>query len=522
MARYNLVDSTNLDGRRIFCMPIAEPPPGVIVDYGINQIRYSPRYIDGPPRELEVRVADTDGFPEVEVGLPAPSMRLNSMASGWLTLNLSNPEPRLILDTPGFTVGLGIPWYQRWADKGLLPTQITYNNIDLDWTSRLVDPLRAGGDILINGLQLPLSAAPADASNYIDDFLAGNSLKSIFAESFAVIGAAGRIPETTDRLFRLSAHYDAVRSMHPRELLNLLFWREEADEFLNPALVSPPPEKYYHPLLRQLNSIDEMKLRPPLRTSKRIEWEARQEITWRAKSWGFPNRLLDANGNSVLQNPRIQNDADLRFYASYNKCNVFVSEICFRSGFRTIVYAPNRRYWRANAMASHGSADDRTAEATHIQQNGKTWALKRVPSFRQAFRSAKSAVQVQLAIDQTNHRISEEGRAYLIAIRRRDTDAKGDLRPGHVVLLESLTSVGRDSKDADDDRDFHEIGSLQANILEAATASARAGSISINNLVRSGFNYDMVSLLEIHPGGDPTEAWGIEDLIVRQGAWPGP
>jgi len=127
---------------------------------------------------------------------------------------------------------------------------------------------------------------------------------------------------------------DFPKFMHPRAFFSLLFWREECDPVYNAS-----PNEYDHPLLWKMmdgrengmhgnyHDDDWLGLRPPLRIYKRVEWEARLTHELHHADWQTSGSLSD-----VLRNPLIGT-----FAAGRSKCNLFVGEMAFRSGFRTFV-----------------------------------------------------------------------------------------------------------------------------------------------------------------------------------------
>lgn len=200
-------------------------------------------------------------------------------------------------------------WFiMNWLDKGYVPKWITYENLEN------IPPLLDNPQTLINATQ--------------------------------AIGKSGRTE--AGFMVKVSVEYQrstdtAILGMHPSELLSLLFWQRDGDPCFGSAIENPPIEDtetlsriYAHPLLSKLmlfNARGEranfddrywLGLRPPLRTSIRLEWEVRQTHLFHHANWQNDGSLA-----GITQNPHVH-----RSLEGSSKCNIFTGEMSFRSGFR--------------------------------------------------------------------------------------------------------------------------------------------------------------------------------------------
>jgi len=234
-------------------------------------------------------------------------------------------------------------WYSSWINNSVIqgPSKIIYENVETTNIS-MCGPIHAG----------------------------------------EIIGNAGQDPEDPEdpegkRQLKLCIQYNTDNDidhkfMHPREFFSLLFWQEKYDELYTPSIQwdatcmdfsNDPDSPYRHPLVQRMmrskedgtsitngrtyENDDWLGLRPPLRTYKRVEWEAKRELTNNGEKWAGDKALIK-DGKCLLQNPFIyrgivnanncnESDANRLPYCGYAKCNIFAGEIAFRSGFKVFV-----------------------------------------------------------------------------------------------------------------------------------------------------------------------------------------
>jgi hypothetical protein len=275
--------------------------------------------------------------------------------------------------------------------------------------------------------------------------------------------------------------------MSPRELMYLAFG--ELSQFST-----------QHPLFLRMNQVTVLRrrpdntlistagmaMRPPLRTSRRLIWEAEKEaaidealrLANQAPHWGSkypkknPTVICQLGADSLF-------DKKFRRYTRDNhsngivygnlagstKCNVFVGDLCVRAGFRTLMHeirTSNGYGWHtidAGSFTNHGRTaigGSATLQLAAVpmtgvddSQHNKEWGLARTRMLTNV--PLNNAAAKQAAIDAVNKLIAEEGRVLIVAgVRRRvgptsvaSTGAcpQADFKPqaGHIVFMESLT-----------------------------------------------------------------------------------
>ncbi|MCK4398672.1 MAG: hypothetical protein KAV25_06740 [Methanophagales archaeon] len=378
-----------------------------------------------------------------------------------------------------------VSWFYNWLLAETIPNKIIYENIiNVNPTPCMV---RAGVKI-------------GEMGNHPTD----DSKKQIKIS----IGYAGSNP----------------RFMHPREFFSLLFWREECDPFYTDT-----PIDYDRPLLKKMmrlyddgssvinersepvddigdvldnvfhcdENIDSwLGLRPPLRTYKRVEWEARVTHVVHHDNWQTAGSL-----RGVLRNPLIVGTA-----ARASKCNIFAGEMAFRAGFRVFVHRASGtrlQYDNCSTLASkhcidpscneneifptrRGGVSSRLPRITH---NGDTYQIS-LPYGIKRYVSATNS-------DFINGNISTGGRV-IIHSRRGYTDPIGAVM-GHVVILAHLDRVLSNN--------------IRGTILDQHCT--RVDIPKACNYRRPCGGCDGPTgraFIELIPGGDPTEEWGVIDL----------
>ncbi len=105
-----------------------------------------------------------------------------------------------------------------------------------------------------------------------------------------------------------------------------------------------------------------MILRPPLRTWARVMWEAGLEETHRQASWAEPPGISAGTIFNSLrrQRPNHPAHADPLTYSTTgtvdtNKCNLFVSDLAIRSGFKACIHHIQEPLWHYIDAASYAN-----------------------------------------------------------------------------------------------------------------------------------------------------------------------
>jgi hypothetical protein len=173
----------------------------------------------------------------------------------------------------------------------------------------------------------------------------------------------GRAEEVRISILYSDSQDDSPKYVHPAEFLSLLFWMEKydpllaADESIRSAIrshdisnidFSDDSNKAYESKLIQKMMVKNesgsdsdfmddtwLGLRPPLRTIQRVRWEVIKEHLTENFS-GLWDRGCDVS--SRLKNPYVYKRGG---YSSsgITKCNIFVADMLYRAGFKTIVAA---------------------------------------------------------------------------------------------------------------------------------------------------------------------------------------
>lgn len=578
MVPWNLVDnlsaSMTLEGsRRAFYPPLASLPPGRDETPQVNPLQYG--LIDewdhvNRPTVLTFAIniaSPPSGFAD-DAGLPDPALRLHAVAGGLLRYRPAEGEggPSLELEMPQFLGAVAAPWWGRWVEAERFPNRLVYDHIDEGALNDILDALQPVNESVEGeapqapdhyGVRLPQEVStPQEKDDFVAEFLAGNEVCFLDVSPGAVIGAAAVAdpqlagdPMAT-RLLRLRAYYwwppgeDEPWPMNPRELLHLLFGDDSAEVSSHPLLQAIDDHGQSQPGLETRT----MRLRPPLRTSARVLWEAQWEVDHDAARradgqvarWAPLARSevgeTGPDGQGSRVGPRMFNsyqrdDPDVAGgvrtfnagnYATHNKCNILVAEACLRAGFRVPLIpqqAPTFHYNNASSqtnlihVASQGG-DERAAVTGIGDDNDRIWAW----GLDGWIRAQEPADRE----DAVNHAISVEGRCIVLAGARTGM--------GHIVLVEELRGEPMLTEAAGEG-----MTSCPAMIVEA-TGTANPGDDRPSPYRRPGAERRVrtfvltgvaggtgvpserkvrIHLLEVHPGGDPDTAAGLQDLNLE-------
>jgi hypothetical protein len=598
---WNLVDSLSpLNGRRMFYPPLSALPPGGPEDLrqaeaGQFSVSDEWDHLTRPTRlTFKIRIQPLDGAGFAADGdLPDPAIRLHAVGAGMVRFHPASQvegQParlaRLELEMVDFAQPIQVPWWQRWVDAQLCPRRLIYENVDIDIMEGLLASLQPVSQVDLEGqpivpehygLRLPREiTSPEAKQEFIDAFLAGNLACMLEASAGAFIGAAAPVPDPVEdvsppREIRLQAYYWPVPQgqepppMNPRELFHLLFG-DSSEEALG------------HPLLRAIDDRGRlqtdrletrtMRLRPPLRTSARVFWEAQWEIEndqerhengevrrWaplRTENRGKPNEVQESpgpDGQGSRIRPRLFNQYDQLFsarmhrynsgdYFSRDKCNIFVSDICLRAGFRVLVVrqlTPTYHYALAKQITDR-------AHFASTRRGGNGQPIQRAPIMGAGTHSDRilgwglyywlRQFAGERREEEVNHAIEVEGRCIVLAGARGRNRDNTRYRAGHVVLVKEILDEPKLLDVAEEG-----LHSCAATILEASGeptpnspqvdlpgARKRPGAVERQRTFVLGTSphvvgtrcqdHVRVQLLEVHPGGDPDTAAGLEDLHV--------
>jgi hypothetical protein len=516
--------------RRAFYPPLACIPPGETAVRAVNPAVFTPSETTVGVDDKVLTIRITPPF-AAEGALPDPAYRLHAMAPGTVRFEPRNAtfEDRLILEMPMFLAPINAPWWQRWIEARCLPYQIIYENVDRADLEARLRAIALGSSSF--GLDFPPEIMlETQRSAFVTDFMTGAAGHIMSAEAGAYIGTAATDPAGgADRVLMLHARYNGhtdanPRFMNPREFLNLLFSNDSA-------------ESISHPLMLRFDAVGlaqaglesrTMRLRPPLRTFGRLEWEANLEINSHQANWA-PTGMLGAARfyNTHARDGRTFNTGG---YTGSNKCNLFTSDIALRSGFRAAIHDVSTTAWHyvdanshANLVHSAAGATDRVGVMGRVEDAATTWAWK----FENWIR-AQTPADLQTSL---NDLITSEGRCLVLAGARGRRfinqncggsngicDCTTALRLngiGHIVLVREVLSQPTLAATVGEGLQSIRVRTLEASGggAESRTATFQTGGAAAAAAGLTGFI--RLHLFELHPGGDPDTVAGLRNLNTR-------
>jgi hypothetical protein len=508
---WNLVESLSggTSPRRAFYAPLASIPPSSTTIRTVFPSAFTPSAdtLASGDKVLNVRIAQPFS-PEGE--LPDPAMRLHAMAPGTVRFEPADATmlDRLILEMPMFLTPLNVPWWERWMDADCLPYQIIYENVDRAELQARIESIPLVTPAPLHGLSLPAEIVlPTQRDTFVQNFMSGSPNHQLAAESGAVIGVAGPDPAGgSDRVLKLRARYHghtdaSPRFMNPGEFLNLLFGDDSNDSRHHPLLLRIDGVGLVQPGLESKT----MRLRPPLRTHERVMWESRIEIFSHPADWALAGRCGDRFYNDHAREGRAFNHTD---YHGLWKCNLFISDIALRSGFRCCIHDVGNTAWHYNGAGTYadnvhnsGNANARIPLRGKIDTlRGVTWGFK----FEQWLR----AIPVADRIRRVNDLMTDDGRCLVLAGSR----AVGS---GHIVLIKSVGATLQLTATAGNGIDRIEVttreasrggGDIRTGTFKLAGTGGAADSLS---------NFTRLHLFELHPGQDPDTPAGLRNCNVQ-------
>ncbi|MFZ1219302.1 MAG: hypothetical protein WAO00_08410 [Chthoniobacterales bacterium] len=530
---WNLVEplSAPVYPRRAFYLPLASIPPGrdTVRPVPPDVFALADDATASPDKVFNIRISPPLGGFSDEVTLPGatlsdPAYRLHAMDNGSIRFKPADGmmKDRLILSMPGFAMLSDPPWWRQWCDVDCVPTDLIYENVDRVELETRLNSLKPRESLY--GLTFPPEVTNlTQRSPFITDFLAGNDKVFLNAEAGAVIGTAAVDPtNSSDRLLTLRGRYVGHSAadpqfMNPREFFYLLFGDDSS-------------EVTSHPLLSKMDVVGKaatgmetksIRLRPPLRTHKRVMWESDRELpiptqipdhssAWK-KGSSCQNRLYNTHSR---QGASFQVDV----YDSSPKCNLFVSDIALRSGFRVgicPVDPPNWKlgdptYWHYAAAGRYASKANIAGNSTGlvplnglVESETKTWGFKIEPLLR-------SLDDEDFMLAYLKWAIANEGRCFILA-GSRGTNV------GHIMIVEKVNGP---PKLVDNSKAGQGLESIAVTLREASSSSgARSGNdtCALGTGGREYFhtNFTQLHLIELHPGKDPDTDTGLRDCNVQ-------
>ncbi len=454
----NLVDAFEPPdhGKREFCLPLASETAvlsdGTLNNWdGINNLAPASlfdieddRLPDMPT--LTIRISPpASGFTQ-DGSLPHPAIRLHAIGRGKLTfkrgannaahsltLEMTMLLGKILKEKLGKLAGVNLvetPWFDRWIEADCIPKFVFYENVDLNHLQfligTLIEPPPPGEESLAekHGLALPQQLTQAQRDTFSDDFF--NGTQSVAAYAGACIGQVA--PDPTDinrRLLRLRCQYADGNPMNTRELFYLLFGND-SEEAVNHPLMKNMDDLGKAEIIRPISK--RMLLRPPLRTHARVIWEAEREIDPASTktNWGTSHKLDEDDLCNEDSNFRREG------YKDAHKCNMFVEDICIRSGFRVPVWDVNgnNQYVNATYLAQRGLKVGTPKNPFTLKTGQKPWGRKWDLNIISANATFKECV------DFINKMMDAEGRCFILAKQRN-----GRLPGGYDGLVGSAGHV---------------------------------------------------------------------------------
>ncbi len=394
-------------------------------------------------------------------------------------------------------------WYfKNWFSSGFIPKYITYENISLN-TSQQLSP----------GVNIDIDLA---IGTTMDD---GNG-KGIFKFYVEYEGSTPTCP----------------KGMHPSEFFSLLYWSESSDYVLSQHSSIPPIpttnesnqflirniadikvvnrnfyiyEKLMNSLMPDSNGsltsdqvrIDEVQwlgLKPPLRTSKRAEWEARVIYLFQDPfRWATTRHL---NTDLDYQNPMII----MGTLANESKCNVLCGELCYRSGFRVFI---KDKDGVTRVMSNYNNIiEKKYNSSTNLMQ------ILNAPQENQLLyplysRKPLATKKNNLTEDEINQLINN-GMLFIFARGRISNSTNDDGLGFHIFIFRNIRDKG--NPNGLNGTFVSELYRFDQHCTQNPFEVPKHSTQRPN----SGYRIPDIpyAYIQVAPGGDPTEKWGAFDL----------
>ncbi len=531
--KWNLVSIlSKSDEERAFFLPLASKPPGKNDIRQVDQSQYeiieqyesissnNPKIKD-VSLEITITPMQNSCF-ENEDDLPDPSYRLHAIDNGTVTFynNYEGLQNCLVLDMGRFFFPVkNCSWYWRWIEASCLPAKFIYESIDPEHLRNVLESVTAPESIhddipFTYGLLYPEGVNQSSKSLFIDRFFQDNN-KDIFfmvAKAGAYLGTAALHPAIANdpqiehnrkpRQIKLHARYvnhsiDDPRPLNPRELFHLLF---------GDNITAKSIEAENHPLLKKIDNLGEndntlpatkrMLLRPPLRTSARVMWEAEKEIDISENNWSMNGNCSNLIYNSYIEKspPRSPN------YVGEYKCNVFGYEITTRSGFKAPVLSvriPNN-YHYLNPLLTNKAAL-RNNNAGSENNYARYYNKKFVDWGRGWDRILANIIPSSNRIEFLNNLINNEGRCFILN-RWHDGGMRHHLILNSVELNNIYPNQSLLFRLHDGNRTLRII---RGTVYEAYPGGARKSGPRNYTPMLNSDPTAVLSLIELKPGRDP-------------------
>lgn len=556
---WNLNDAMTSENsvRRRFYPPVASVPPGHSSTVSVSSDRFiisetSDNLNDSVTRAIYLDIG-INGVGQDDGALPDPAIRIHSPDSALVRFQPATDThgDRLILEmlTPSLVNILAGPlpkWFDRWIDAGCLPQILVYENVDFGFLQSHLNVLPTEVSPVNDnyGLSYSFVVSEDEKEEFISEFLSGNEAYYLFAKPGALLGTFGTVDQFTPEpvlsqathWLRLHAYYldhtpDAPRPMNPRELFHLFFGNDSQ-------------EALTHPLLQRINTIGlqeqenvhpdtkRMLLRPPLRTWQRVIWEAELEKThkdnWTPSGSVGNNRFYNSHiRDGVKFQGNIYDDVTFNrgTYEDDNKCNLFVSDICLRAGFRVGVHlvGDNADRWHFIDANSYTNLAHRINARTNII--GVAEDKKQI--LGKKFEHRIRALEKKQRLADFRQAMQVEGRCLVLAgARRREfrrlnnklSNCSNALRKrgiGHIVIIKDILERPILRSSSGDGFQKLKIETIEASGSGAVSLTRTVKRGGAGNNAASSNGFIRLQVIELHPGRDPDTLQGLRDLNVR-------
>jgi hypothetical protein len=523
-----------------------------------------------PRTDVTLLINITSGGSETDPdhpALPAPAFRVHAVCGGALRVvpaQGTTPAQLVINNTLFPLISIAnVSWWQRWVETNpsSIPDKIIYENVDLASLRTLLEgiPGTARG---AHGLLFPFIrqgvVVPAPArQQLIDDFFAGTAFIDVLPS--ATLGAA--LPRTGgnpgERQLRMKVRYANDRPMNPRELFNLMFGEKSVIAL-------------GHPLFQALNRIPtgstvpksfHFVMRPPLRTWRRLIWEAEQaadndaariaagdQPEWGSLACPWINRF-DVGFTHPTAGGTLRYTGDV---ADDNKCNLFTSEMCVRAGFKVMIFTLDTGNYHYPDASSHANIARRTLQRSAalgdtripIEGMGADRGRRFGYVLTRLFTNSTAATKASV-IAEVTRMMEVEGRAIVVpgARRRSPVDETAPFPAtcgkrlfksyGHIVLLEELLDFDLLTPNPDVAAPGLPGGAASKAILRMTLKTSMTHSSSVGGPVGGAFAHEnfvpqlvqgapandgnafiRIHVFEAAPGLDPDLRSGVRDLHV--------
>jgi hypothetical protein len=248
-------------------------------------------------------------------------------------------------------------------------------------------------------------------------------------------------------------------------------------------------------------------------------WEANIEmpahVPNHAGDWARPASCLNRLYNDHSRQGRTFNRSGYDFCPHDSgtpgclKCNIFISDIALRSGFRCCIHAVGTDKWHYIAAGTYadrtnaaGHATDRIPLQGTVQGTATTWGFK----FEQWLRAILAADRQA----RVNELMTSEGRCLILAGSR----ASG--HSGHIIIVESVGAQIDLVASAGHGLSAITVTTREARTVEGGESRTATFALSgVGGAADSLSNFVRLHLFELHPGQDPDTLVGLRNCNVQ-------